>query len=474
MIFPKPYNHAINWLHRHSGKGAFVSDKCQKEYPEVTGYFIPTLLEWGEHDLARKYALYLVETQNEDGSWSDPIRGEPYAFDTGQCLRGLVAIYPRMPAIYGAIDKAAHCLESHTDFHTGQLSAYDESIWTADMSRRIHMFCAKPLMDTAVITGDTTYGAAANHLFEFHSKDPEPGLSHFAMYCLEAEIEFSPAWMSHNLAIPWSIRRDGAVPAHNPDKMPRFAFKRAGWSCLPGQFQYAKCAYMAGLIKQGRAALDWGLQFQNQSGGFYGCSPWGNYFEGEEVSWTVKYFLDAYQWMMKREFASHAKQDIAQYDGRLLALKQEIPKHCLSLLDAGCGKGRYLLRVNADLKIGLDISPENVRATPYAYEMSLLNITLNRMFDCVYCIEALEHSIRPEVAIKEMCDHLEPGGKIIIIDKCDEFLGKMILAPWEQWFNSEKVCEMLEKHCKDVTVKEIGYEDKKPDGMFLMWTGVKR
>ena len=73
-----------------------------------------------------------------------------------------------------------------------------------------------------------------------------------------------------------------------------------------------------------------------------------------------------------------------------------------------------------------------------------------------------------------MCDHLNPGGKIIIIDKNVEFLGRMTMPVWEQWFNANKVCEWLEQYCMDVSVKEIGYEDKKPDGLFLMWTGVRK
>lgn len=474
MSNPLPYDKAISWLHRNSGEGVFISNTNTKEYPEVTGYLIPTLLKWGEHDLARKFALYLVKTQNDDGSWNDPTGGNPYTFDTGQCLRGLLAIHPRMPALYGAIEKAAHCLESHTDLQTGQLKAYDESVWTKDMSRKINLLCAKPLMDAAVVCTNGSYGGAANHLFDFHTKDPDPKLSHFAIYCIEAAIEYDPAWQNKNPALPWPIRGDGMVYSYNPEHPPKFAFRKAGWSCLPAQFQYAKCAYMAGLAAKGRLALNWGMKYQQKDGGFLGCTPGGNYFPEEEVSWAVKYFLDAYQWMMKREFACHARVDLSLYDGRLVALKEEIPENCGSLLDAGCGKGRYLLRVDADRKVGIDISPENVRTTPYAVEMSLLNITLKEKFDCICCIEALEHSIRPEIAIKEMCDHLNPGGKIIIIDKNMEFLGRMTMPVWEQWFNANKVCEWLERYCTDVSVKEIGYEDKQPDGLFLMWTGVKK
>lgn len=51
------YEKAIFWLHKHSGDGVHVSNLIQKDYPEVTGYLIPTLLEWGEHRLARPECL---------------------------------------------------------------------------------------------------------------------------------------------------------------------------------------------------------------------------------------------------------------------------------------------------------------------------------------------------------------------------------------------------------------------------------
>ena len=40
-------------------------------YPEVTGYYIPTLMRWGFTDQAESYAKWLISIQHSDGAWYD-------------------------------------------------------------------------------------------------------------------------------------------------------------------------------------------------------------------------------------------------------------------------------------------------------------------------------------------------------------------------------------------------------------------
>ena len=49
------YERAMNWFKQHmvAGQGIIVHTKQPVPYPEVTGYFIPTLYNWGEKELAR-------------------------------------------------------------------------------------------------------------------------------------------------------------------------------------------------------------------------------------------------------------------------------------------------------------------------------------------------------------------------------------------------------------------------------------
>ena len=59
-----------------------------KTYLEMTGYCIPTLLDHNRSFEALACGQYLLEHQNEDGSFNG-LDGIPRAFDTGACLHGL-------------------------------------------------------------------------------------------------------------------------------------------------------------------------------------------------------------------------------------------------------------------------------------------------------------------------------------------------------------------------------------------------
>jgi hypothetical protein len=57
-------------------------------YPEVSGYLIPTLLNYGENDLAYRLAHWLANIQNDDGSYND-MHGQKRSFDTAAVMEGL-------------------------------------------------------------------------------------------------------------------------------------------------------------------------------------------------------------------------------------------------------------------------------------------------------------------------------------------------------------------------------------------------
>lgn len=67
-------------------------------YPEVSGYLIPTLLDYGERELAMRLADWLVEIQNDDGSYCD-MYGEKRSFDTAAVMEGLVRISYHKPML---------------------------------------------------------------------------------------------------------------------------------------------------------------------------------------------------------------------------------------------------------------------------------------------------------------------------------------------------------------------------------------
>lgn len=153
-----------------------------------------------------------------------------------------------------------------------------------------------------------------------------------------------------------------------------------------------------------------------------------------------------------------------------------------SVLDVGCGKGRFarvLLEQNPGAEIwGLDISEEMLRFVPAGIHTRAGSMTelpfADSTFDFIYATESLEHAVEIERAVNEMCRVLKPGGKLVIIDKNAEHWGRFKTPAWERWFQREELEKLLSTRCSEVRSDYISYwEDVAPDGLFLAWFGVK-
>ncbi len=82
---------SLDWLlSQQAPSGAFYGWEGGPYYPEVTGYIIPTLLQWGHDAEAARAADWLTTVQNADGSFNG-VDGKPAVFDTGACMEGLRA-----------------------------------------------------------------------------------------------------------------------------------------------------------------------------------------------------------------------------------------------------------------------------------------------------------------------------------------------------------------------------------------------
>ena len=149
-----------------------------------------------------------------------------------------------------------------------------------------------------------------------------------------------------------------------------------------------------------------------------------------------------------------------------------------SVLDVGCGKGRFARvlqeRYPAAYIWGLDISEEMLRFVPTPIHTRAGSMTElpfdDSTFDCAYATESLEHEVEIERAIDEMCRVVKPGGKLVIIDKNAEHWGKLQTPSWERWFTRGELEKLLTRHCREVRSEYISYwEDVAPDGLFLVW-----
>ena len=101
-----------------------------------------------------------------------------------------------------------------------------------------------------------------------------------------------------------------------------------------------------------------------------------------------------------------------------------VPESARSLLDVGCGVGRYaeeLKAVRPGLRIwAVEPDPENaVRARPHVEELvegffpAVASELRSRAFDVITFNDVLEHMVTPSEALRAAADLLAPGGVVI-------------------------------------------------------------
>ncbi|MFM8316231.1 MAG: class I SAM-dependent methyltransferase, partial [Deltaproteobacteria bacterium] len=195
--------------------------------------------------------------------------------------------------------------------------------------------------------------------------------------------------------------------------------------------------------------------------------------------------LDALEWRLRLSFEKQStvfSETIDASDGRYQLLKELIANNKFSsVLDAGCGKGRYLRNILNDFS-GLnlhasDLSTQVMSHLPVDIERkqgSLLRLPYpDSKFDLCYTVEALEHAVHVDGALRELTRVLKPGGKLLIIDKNINRLGSLKLPDWEQWFETEALTQKLQSlGCSVMPYENIPYEGK-ADGLFTAWVATK-
>ena len=475
---------ALDWLHarHHPDGGLAVSDVDPTPYPEVTGYAIPTLHAWGQHELARELTRWLVTVQNDDGSWSAPGSTTPYTFDTGQILKGLLAGDAREGGLEEPVRRGCDWLLTRIR-PDGRVDTPDTRYWALPGGRRvpdsIHLYALEPLLVAAdrydvphyrdaVARAVAHYRARAG-LVDFDT------LSHFHAYVVEALVDLGePELARRGLSeVAWRQRRNGALPAY-PD---------VRWVCNPAVAQYAVAWYALG----DDAPADRGLAYlrgaQRPSGGFCGSSGRGaDYFPQAEITWATKFFLDAAAWHIRRGFdrdAARFPDRIDAADPRLAAVRHAIPDvPTPRILDAGCGKGRFSRalaeRTPSARIVGVDLSDALLAAAPDDIETrrgSVLDLPCaDGEFDYAFAIEVLEHAVDPRAAVRELARVVRPGGHILVVDKDAGRTGALQTAAWERWLDRGEVLTWLRESCDEVTLEEVAGPDL-PDGLFVAWRG---
>ena len=291
---------ALKWVRRNTVRreGIRITSRGPAAYPEVSGYFIPTLLSLGEEPLARQYAQWLVRIQNADGSWNGPdAKGKPYTFDVGQILKGLVAIHPIMPEVETALLRGCDWLASRVGPDGAISTPTSDAHEMRDGSfvpDAFHLYTLEPL-HAAARFGRPQYDDAITRALAHYKQDPTLGqfctLSHFHAYIVEALFDLGETAIA-------SRAMAQMTPLQNPDgSLPAYPEGNAHGRgiCSTGVAQYALIWLKLGQPEPARRAFDWLCATQNPSGGFFGSyGPKADYFPDAEISWAVKYFLDVY------------------------------------------------------------------------------------------------------------------------------------------------------------------------------------
>lgn len=484
---------AIAWLVSNTQKdeGIKVTSKISKTYPEVTGYLIPTLINWGERELACQYASYLAEIQNPDGGFPTPQSSNSAFFDTGQVVRGLMSISnigeDYIPQIIKAINFMASSINDR-----GEIILSEEADWAGEVPRAISLYAIAPCV-LWLRNNDAESALIQKFSLAIEKIVSDPGIlllqsvNHFHAYIMDALIDLGYEDLARKgMQQLRPLNNKGAIAGNSTET----------WICTTGQFQYS---IILGKLGQHQDAVNSFLaaaKKQNRSGGWYGSvgrlAALGNciypmaprkkmYFPNDEIPWANKYYLDALSQIMRLNFnhvATTFKSKIDVDDNRYVEtfnFIRSLPAGS-TVLDAGCGKGRFLLPLSDAYPeinfVAMDISAKVMEEIPNRYMKIVSPITnidaIDSSFDAIIIVEALEHAAYVRGALRELCRVVRPGGSILIVDKRKRFT-TTILEPWETWFSRKTLKNESETlNLRYVEYKLLGQIEKTQNLFFSL------
>ena len=482
------------------GKGIIISSDQRVIYPEVSGYYIPTLIKWGERELAKSYAEYLLTIQNEDGSWNESYGKYKYTFDTGQILKGLWELINCKFVSEAQRQKYESAFLKGCDYivaqqrQDGSIATDNYDYWELAYGKvvpeAIHLYCLEPLRNATKKFNEPKYEECIKKALNFYLADETltdfTTLSHFNAYIIEALIDLGETKRAQEAMdkIATLQRKDGFIQAY-PDSNK--------FTCSTGLFQYAICwAKLGGEenLKRAEKSFYYALDLQNASGGWYGSyGKKANYFPQGEISWAVKYFFDGLWWIKKAQYALYS-----YFFPTLIYIQDEryktfatLAKDAKKILDVGCGGCRYARNLietypNKDY-YGIDLSKTmldkyslNGMKTTFGH---LLNIPYeDNSFDFVFVAEAFCHCIDIHKALQELLRVSTKNAKFLIIDKNIQKIGILPVADFEQWFNPNEIKGIMESYGLKVEVRlNLSHIDNcgniNDDGLFVAWIARK-
>ncbi len=325
----------LKWIHlafEKSGQagassGYHLSEGWGKPYPEITGYLIPTLLDYQEIELAKKAGAWLASVRFENGSvcrkeW-EPSNKVPSVFNTAQVIKGWCALYAQTgnPMWLNEAKKSADWLLSLQN---------DDGVWTEhtfnSAPRTYYAYAASALALLWKLSGKAEYAHSSkkklNWVLSQQDKDgwfkkagfndAELPSTHTAGYVLEGLLDAGEILNENRYLFNSEIAAFRLLDVYNKKGfLP--GVMAAGWTsksksrCLTGDAQmglvWAKLALKTGdrrflqgatqiandLRKTQRILPDW----PQVSGAIQGSEPhWGDYDAFRYPTHASKFMLD--------------------------------------------------------------------------------------------------------------------------------------------------------------------------------------
>lgn len=301
------------------------------QYPETTGYIIPTLLNFIEFLPYRKHeiettilcsAQWLLSLQGNDGSFPDGTLKKSMVFDTGQILFGLCELYKstKENVYLRALTKAAFWLETIQE-KGGSWKKYTYG----SMPHTYHARVSWALLQAYLITHEKRFKRAAEKDLEWtvsqqqkngwfaHSYLDESNISllHTIAYVIQGLLE-SGVILGEEIYIK-SAQRTADVLLSLNKKNILSAFYNDRWErmvrskCLTGLAQMGITWLRLFEITKNEIYINEGLniiaylkgiqniQIKNASirGGIPGSYPiWGEYLPFAYPNWAEKFMMD--------------------------------------------------------------------------------------------------------------------------------------------------------------------------------------
>lgn len=341
------------------GVGSYDFSGWSRGYPEVTGYIVPTMWDFGHllqsEDLrarAVRMADWLLEIQQPEGGWEGGAQGDglpPLVFNTGQVIRGLWRTYDET-----GDDRYLEAARRGADWI---VSVQDpDGSWTTQnhrgLKRVYDTYVAAPLTRLGLAVGSDEYLEAARRNCEFaltHQRENgwfalcdnsaefvDSPVTHTICYTADGLIEtgellseerFTSAGARAVFALAERVEPSGYLPG-------RFDLEwhpTVRWVCLTGSAQLGIALmrlYPATADEGQRLAAERLTRFlgyvqqlngvgRNRSGAIAGSYPiWGPYAPLRYPCWATKYYLDLLFLVLqaRRALATFARSDEDPFD----------------------------------------------------------------------------------------------------------------------------------------------------------------